>query len=51
MAEAIYNVFSRKENCVHYISDMALLEKEENAPLLLELRKDKYKKDDFSKIS
>ena len=38
MAEAIYNGFSRKENCVHYISDMALLEKEENMKLAEDLQ-------------
>ncbi|MCR5321983.1 MAG: 4Fe-4S binding protein [Lachnospiraceae bacterium] len=38
MAEAIFNGFSHKENCVHYISDMALLEKEENAKLAEDLQ-------------
>ncbi|MBO4416142.1 MAG: hypothetical protein J5824_09225, partial [Lachnospiraceae bacterium] len=30
--------FSRKENCVHYMSDLALLEKEENAKLAEDLQ-------------
>lgn len=38
MAEAIYNGFSRKENCVHYISDLAILEKEENYELAKDLQ-------------
>ena len=38
MAEAIYNGFSCKENCVHYIKDLALLEKEENSQLAEDLR-------------
>ena len=33
MAKAIYNGFSDKNNCVHYIRDLALLEKEENEEL------------------
>ena len=38
MAEAIYNGFSCKENCVHYIKDLAILEKEENSQLAEDLR-------------
>ena len=38
MAEAIHNGFSRKENCVHYMSDLAILEKEENIKLAEDLK-------------
>jgi methyl-accepting chemotaxis protein len=38
MAEAIHNGFSKKENCVHYISDLALQEKEENLKLAEDLQ-------------
>ncbi len=38
MAEAIHNGFSRKENCVHYIRDLAIQEKEANEQLANELQ-------------
>ena len=38
MAEAIYNGFSRKENCVHYMSDLAIHEKEEKIRLAEDLQ-------------
>ena len=38
MVQAIHNGFSRKENCVHYISDLATLEKEENKKLAEDLQ-------------
>ena len=38
MAEAIHNGFSRKENCVHYMSDLAILEKEENIKLAEDIK-------------
>lgn len=45
MASAIYNGFSRKENCVHYMSDLATLEKEENIKLAEDLRETHYDSD------
>lgn len=38
MAEAIYNGFNAKENCVHYIRDLAINEKDEIAKLAEEVR-------------
>ena len=38
MTEAIYNGFSCKENCVHYIRDLAIIEKEENMKLAEDLK-------------
>ncbi len=38
MASAIYNGFSRKENCVHYMSELAVLEKDQNIKLAEDLK-------------
>ena len=38
MVEAIHNGFSCKENCVHYIADLAIIEKEENEKLAQDLQ-------------
>ncbi len=39
MAVAIHNGFNHKDNCVHYIKDLAHVEKQENEELLDELRR------------
>ena len=38
MAKAIYNGFNNKNNCVHYIRDVALIEKDENIKLVEEVQ-------------